>query len=571
MRRKALPNSSFPRINSHAFARYNPKISIVLATKNDASCIVRTLIQIDQCRTADLIAVEVVIADGFSVDGTLDCVNRLDATFELKIVRGVVGSRGRRFNVGARAATGDIVMFMHPDILLPKAFDRLVSESLHQTTQDQGYVAGSFAIASESTDPTLAPLMRTINIASRFLDIPFHQAQAIFTLRKTFVDIGGFPDQPLFETFDLVKRLNQVGRFRMLQEIAMVSLEGGRCFGVGEGFADMVECAGGVLSTEAELSPLKYYRAVESYESDPGRLKKSFFSAAGDIIGEIESRADEDSLTSWKSTSATNALNAAWSVGMRFGGLGGPTSRAALATSFCMILYAYFGVSADRIYCLLYGVPGPGPGRDERATDDSGGGNWGGQGRGSIKGRHEDLNEFEVYEDSIEFSQAEQDVGRAGGADTDGWCSELWSDHSNLSSFSRSSMIDSSSMLSFAAPALASARQYHEMQKRSPMGVNIRSRTSSVATTTDFEPKSPVLFASPPPVPSSGACTAGVELTLSSSSGGRERKHFGGIVLAASPMSMQSNMGFNGGKSIHSGGSEKSRVDTDGSPTRNLG
>ncbi|KAJ3115571.1 hypothetical protein HDU96_000395 [Phlyctochytrium bullatum] len=359
---------SVPRLILSELATSKPvKISVVIATLNDSSSIVRTLIRLRQASTLDAsqAQVEVIVVDGGSVDGTVACPDGFDDMMMETLTFGVKGS--------------------------PPCF-----------------VAGSFLLDSESEDATLYPLMCTFNAASRLLDRPLHHAQGVFSRLETYRAAGGFPEQPLFEMYEFVRRVHRLGRIRVLPDAVKVALEGGRCLGVGEGYADILNLAGGLPS--ALLSPIQTSAAITDFSVanhgdastnagsvgrplalPPGHYSAtsvaSPFSPFDDTWSEDgcglranhrKKRTSSMSTGTHISSSSAHAAAAAWSVGMRFGGLGGPSSRAVLAMSFYFFMYAYLGMSAESIYGLAYGAAKhgatglPGPGKLSLGSGDAG-------------------------------------------------------------------------------------------------------------------------------------------------------------------------------------------------------
>jgi hypothetical protein len=56
---------------------------------------------------------------------------------------------------------------------------------------------------------------RIANLRSRFLQKPYGD-QALFTTQEMFHRIGGFPEMPIMEDFELVRRLGREGRIGIL-------------------------------------------------------------------------------------------------------------------------------------------------------------------------------------------------------------------------------------------------------------------------------------------------------------------------------------------------------------------
>ncbi|HZS40467.1 MAG TPA: glycosyltransferase family A protein [Polyangia bacterium] len=94
--------------------------SVVIPTYNEAADIADTV----RCVLAQTLpAREVIVVDGGSTDGTLARLRPWRGDRRLRVVseglrRGVAAAR----NTGARAARGDIVVFLNADVLLPRDF-----------------------------------------------------------------------------------------------------------------------------------------------------------------------------------------------------------------------------------------------------------------------------------------------------------------------------------------------------------------------------------------------------------------------------------------------------------------
>ena len=110
-------------------------------------------------------------------------------------------------NAGAAAATGDVLLFLHADTLLPHDADALVNEALGEAGPGWGH----FGVRLSGARPAFRVIERMITCRSRLTGIATGD-QAIFATRGLFDAAGGFSDQPLLEDVDLCRRLKRVSR-----------------------------------------------------------------------------------------------------------------------------------------------------------------------------------------------------------------------------------------------------------------------------------------------------------------------------------------------------------------------
>ncbi len=159
---------------------------------------------------------EAIVVDGGSRDGTVARVRAAGTARLLCAPRG----RASQMNAGARAATGDVVLFLHADVRLPDDVLTRVEEAL----EDPEVVAGAFRTwtVADAGRSWLAPLLHLADLRSRYSGLPYGD-QALFVRAGVFQQAGGFPEQPLLEDLELSRRLRRLGEIRVVRSRVTVS------------------------------------------------------------------------------------------------------------------------------------------------------------------------------------------------------------------------------------------------------------------------------------------------------------------------------------------------------------
>jgi rSAM/selenodomain-associated transferase 2 len=176
-----------------------PSISIIIPVRDDLAPLESLLRQIDAWPDAPA---EVICIDG---GADPDCA-KLCAGYGCIHVSTRPG-RGHQLHAGALRAQGEVAWFLHADAS-PAA------ESLQaiRETIDSGAIGGYFTFCFTGT-PTWykTTLAWLINLRCRF-GIPYGD-QGLFIRHTTYVETGGFADEPIFEEVPLVRAARRIGRF----------------------------------------------------------------------------------------------------------------------------------------------------------------------------------------------------------------------------------------------------------------------------------------------------------------------------------------------------------------------
>ncbi|UCE54812.1 MAG: TIGR04283 family arsenosugar biosynthesis glycosyltransferase [Desulfobacterales bacterium] len=184
------------------------KISIIIPALNEADNIINTL---SALKNRD--EVEVILVDGGSCDDTADIARSSGAK-----VLTTTPSKARQMNAGAAAASGEILLFLHADNRLPKNFEKPILDKISQN----GVAAGAFQLCIDSDGRGLRFIERVANWRSRHLQAPYGD-QGIFVTKALFDEIGGYPDIPIMEDFELIRRLRRKGKIVILNEALKTS------------------------------------------------------------------------------------------------------------------------------------------------------------------------------------------------------------------------------------------------------------------------------------------------------------------------------------------------------------
>src|SRR5256712_703963 len=167
------------------------------------------------------------VADSGSSDDPPEVARRAGAT----VVEGERRGPGEGRNRGARAATGDVLVFVDADCILPPN----LIESVFLALADPAVVGGATGFAPANgrrVERSLFYLANAYQRAMTIWGIP-HNAGYCFFFRKTaFESLGGIrEDLVLNETHDLAIRSRSIGRFVLLPIIVETSMRRFRTYG----------------------------------------------------------------------------------------------------------------------------------------------------------------------------------------------------------------------------------------------------------------------------------------------------------------------------------------------------
>ncbi len=187
-------------------------ISVVIPVYNEAERIESRLNELHKSGKF----FEVIVVDGNSDDTTADIAKSHGTARVLSAPRG----RAKQMNAGAAKATGDVLLFLHADVMLPANAAGLIQDTMSHSD----VVGGAFRTwtIDDAGRSWLSPFLHFADIYSRFSKLPYGD-QAIFVHRHIFHEINGFPDLPIMEDREFARRLRHHGKIQIVPARVRVS------------------------------------------------------------------------------------------------------------------------------------------------------------------------------------------------------------------------------------------------------------------------------------------------------------------------------------------------------------
>lgn len=185
-------------------------ISVIIPTLNESGNIYRLITFIRQLQRAEVI--EILVVDGGSTDDTCLTAQNCGASVLLCHER----NRATQMNLGAKAARGDILYFVHADVVLLPTF---VDDLMACISRD--FESGCYRYIFDSDKI----LLKVNAFFTRFNKIMCRGGdQTLFVKRSTFELMGGYDEAyVIMEDYEFILRLQKRNTFTIIQKDIVVS------------------------------------------------------------------------------------------------------------------------------------------------------------------------------------------------------------------------------------------------------------------------------------------------------------------------------------------------------------
>ncbi|TVQ11600.1 MAG: glycosyltransferase [Balneolaceae bacterium] len=186
-------------------------LSIIIPVLNEAGSLPVLLKRLNEL-LAGSAEYEILVCDGGSTDHTARIAGEHGAT----LIACARPGRAYQMDAGARAATGDILYFLHADTLPPDGFHHLIIRAVAN-----GAGSGCFRLRFEQRHPILTFYSWFTRFNTRYLRFG---DQSLFVKKEVYAATGGFvTDLIVMEDYEFAGRLIDKSRFVVLEASVVTS------------------------------------------------------------------------------------------------------------------------------------------------------------------------------------------------------------------------------------------------------------------------------------------------------------------------------------------------------------
>ena len=177
----------------------NYTFSIVIPVFHETRYILNTLSPLFPLTKHKL--ADIIVVDGDENGSTISTLAHLP-------IKKTTAPKGRAYqmNKGASMASGNVLVFLHADTLLPKN----ALKEIHAALKRNQIVGGAFELGIDSSQIRYRFIEAAVKLRSHLTHIPYGD-QAIFIKKDYFFKLGGFPNLPIMEDIALMQKVKKRG------------------------------------------------------------------------------------------------------------------------------------------------------------------------------------------------------------------------------------------------------------------------------------------------------------------------------------------------------------------------
>lgn len=186
------------------------RISVVIPTLNEEKYIDTTLYHLMKQNPY-----EVIVADSFSTDKTAKIARR----YGCKIVNAKKGTPATGRNHGARAARGDIIVFLDADSIVFSNLLEIIAKDFRRNSKLMGWTCPIYGFSNSWKEQVIYNMSN--NLVEFFIKTGKAHAPGIIIAvrKKAFEEVGGFNEKlKVMEDHDFAMRVNKIGGFKFSRD-----------------------------------------------------------------------------------------------------------------------------------------------------------------------------------------------------------------------------------------------------------------------------------------------------------------------------------------------------------------
>lgn len=189
------------------------KLSVVIPTLNEEAFVQKTIERIFINSSSDL---EVIVIDTGSCDRTAQVLSTIPKV-SVYVRADLMGKKYQALNYGASLSSGENILFLDADTLVPVGFDKKIKNEITRGTS-----GGAFRLKFDVSTTSLG-VVRFFNEIRYRLTKGFFCDQGIFCSKEAFIKVGGFPLKPILAEVDMLSTLRKMGKIRLIEDPVVTS------------------------------------------------------------------------------------------------------------------------------------------------------------------------------------------------------------------------------------------------------------------------------------------------------------------------------------------------------------